>query len=142
MTVGPVSYTVVAFPGNKFNGNVAPEIAKLVSDGTVRILDLVFVFKDQNGDTVSMEFDQLDELLAFGDLEGEVGGLIKEEDLAHVAEQLPPGNSALAVVWEDVWARPLVEAVIGSGGVVVDSARIPADLVNTALAELAEAVKG
>src|SRR3974390_899799 len=122
MTVGPVSYTVVAFPGNKFNGNVAPEIAKLVSDGTVRILDLVFVFKDQNGDTVSMEFDQLDELLAFGDLEGEVGGLIKEEDLAHVAEQLPPGNSALAVVWEDVWARPLVEAVVGSGGVVGGSA--------------------
>jgi hypothetical protein len=142
MTTGPVSYTVVAFPGNRFNGHVAPEIEKLVSNGTVRILDLVFVFKDENGDTLTLEFDQLEELATFGDLEGEVGGLIKEEDLEHVADQLPPGNSALAVVWEDLWAKPLVEAVLGSGGLVVDSARIPADLVNAALEELAEVVKG
>ncbi len=142
MTIGPVSYTVVAFPGNKFNGNVAPEIARLVESGLVRVLDLVFVFKDDNGDAVTLEFDQLDELSPFGDLEGEVGGLINAEDLEHVAANLPPGNSALAVVWEDVWARSLVEAVVGSGGVVVDSARIPADLVNAALAELDAAGEG
>ena len=141
MTAGPVSYTVVAFPGNRFNGNVAPEIEKLVANGTVRILDLVFVFKDENGDTLTLEFDQLEELAPFGDLEGEVGGLINQEDLDHVADQLPAGNSALAVVWEDLWARPLVEAVRGSGGVVIDSARIPADLVDAALEELSEALK-
>ena len=141
MTAGPVSYTVVAFPGNRFNGNVAPEIEKLVANGMVRILDLVFVFKDENGDTLTLEFDQLEELAAFGDLEGDVGGLIKQEDLDHVADQLPAGNSALAVVWEDLWARPLVEAVRGSGGVVIDSARIPADLVDAALEELSEALK-
>jgi uncharacterized membrane protein len=141
MTTGPVSYTVIAFPGNRFNGHVAPEIEKLVANGTVRILDLVFVFKDENGDTLTLEFDQLEELAPFGDLEGEVGGLINQEDLDHVADQLPAGNSALAVVWEDVWARPLVEAVRASGGVVVDSARIPAEMVDDALAELAEAIK-
>ena len=141
MTAGPVSYTVIAFPGNRFNGKVAPEIEKLVANRTVRILDLVFVFKDEKGDILTLEFDQLDELAPFGDLEGEVGGLIKQEDLEHVAEQLPPANSALAVVWEDLWAKPLVEAVLGSGGVVVDSARIPADLVTAALEELAEALE-
>ena len=92
MTAGPVSYTVVAFPGNRFNGNVAPEIEKLVANGTVRILDLVFVFKDENGDTLTLEFDQLEELAPFGDLEGEVGGLINQEDLDHVADQLPAGE--------------------------------------------------
>ncbi len=142
MTTGPVSYTVVAFPGNQFNGNVAPEIEKLVGSGLVRVLDLVFVMKDEAGDVVLLEFDQLDALAAFGELEGEVGGLIKEEDLLHVAEQLPPNNSALAVVWEDLWAKPLVEAVQGSGGVVIDSARIPALLVEEALAELAEHTEG
>jgi hypothetical protein len=141
MTLGPVSYTVVAFPGNRFNGNIAPEVEKLVSNGTVRILDLVFVAKDDAGDTISLEFDQRDELAAFGDLDGEVGGLINEEDLAHVADDLPPNNSALVIVWEDLWAKPLVEAVRQSGGVVVDTARIPADLVETALAELAAAIK-
>ncbi len=141
MELGPVSYTVVAFPGNQFSGGIAPEVEKLVSNGTVRILDLVFVGKDEAGDTVSLEFDQRDELAAFGDLDGEVGGLINEEDLDHVAEQLPPGNSALVIVWEDLWAKPLVEAVRASGGVVVDTARIPAELVETALAELGEALK-
>ena len=137
MTVGPVSYTVVAFPGNKFNGNVAPEVEKLVNSGLVRVLDLVFVFKDDNGDSVTLEFDQLEDLLPFGELEGEVGGLITEEDLSHVAEQLPAGNSALAIIWEDLWARPLVEAVRDSGGVVIDTARVPAQLVEAALEELA-----
>ncbi len=140
MTMGPVSYTVVAFPGNQFNGNIAPEVERLVASGIVRILDLVFVGKDDAGDTISLEFDQLDELAAFGELEGEVGGLVNMDDLEHVAAGLPAGNSALIIVWEDVWARPLAEAVIASGGVVVDTARIPAPLVEAAMAELAQAL--
>jgi uncharacterized membrane protein len=142
MTLGPVSYTVIAFPGNQFNGNVAPEVEKLITNGTVRILDLVFVAKDNDGDTLVLEFDQRDDLVAFGDLDGEVGGLINEEDLAHVGDNLPENNSALIIVWEDLWAKPLADAVRGSGGVVVDSARIPAPLVEAALAEMADALKG
>jgi uncharacterized membrane protein len=141
MTMGPVSYTVIAFPGNKFNGNIVPEIGKLVANDVVRILDLVFVMKDEQGDTVSLEFDQMDELAGFGDIEGEVGGLVNSEDLDLVAANLPEGNSALVILWEDLWAKPLVEALRGSGGVLVDSARIPADLVEAAFAELAEALK-
>ena len=141
MTMGPVSYTVVAFPGNHFNGNIAPEVGRLIDNGTVRVLDLVFVGKDEEGNTISLEFDQLDELLPFGDLEGEVGGLVTEEDLDHVAAGLPEGNSALVIVWEDLWARPLVEAVAASGGVVIDSARIPGPLVESAMEELAAALK-
>ncbi len=141
MTMGPVSYTVIAFPGNKFNGNIVPEIGKLVANDVVRILDLVFVMKDEQGDTVSLEFDQMDELAAFGDIDGEVGGLVNAEDLDHVAANLPENNSALVIVWEDLWAKPLVEALRGSGGVLVDSARIPADLVEAAFAELAQALK-
>jgi hypothetical protein len=141
MTLGPVSYTVIAFPGNRFNGSIAPEVEKLVSNGTVRILDLVFVAKDEAGDTVSLEFDQLDELAPFGELEGEVGGLVNVEDLDHVAANLPPGNSALVIVWEDTWANPLAEAILEAGGVIVDSARIPHQLVEAALTELSEALK-
>ena len=79
MTIGPVSYTVIAFPGNRFNGNIAPEVARLVESGTVRILDLVFVAKDEQGDTISLEFDQMDELAAFGEIDGDVGGLVNAE---------------------------------------------------------------
>jgi hypothetical protein len=132
---------VVAFPGNQFNGNIAPEVEKLVANGTVRILDLVFVAKDEAGDTISLEFDQLDELAAFGEIDGDVGGLVNMDDLDLVASNLPEGNSALVIVWEDLWARPLVEAMRASGGVLVESARIPADLVETALNELAAALQ-
>ena len=141
MAMGPVSYTVVAFPGNQFNGNIAPEVARLVESGLVRILDLVFVAKDEQGDTISLEFDQMDELAPFADVDGEVGGLVNMEDLEHVAARLPEDNSALIIVWEDVWAQPLADAVRASGGVVVDSARIPAPLVEAALAELADALQ-
>jgi uncharacterized membrane protein len=141
MALGPVSYTVVAFPGNQFNGNIAPEVEKLVANGTVRILDLVFVARDEAGDTISLEFDQLDELAAFGEIDGDVGGLVNMDDLDLVASNLPEGNSALVIVWEDLWARPLVEAMRASGGVLVESARIPADLVETALNELAAALQ-
>jgi Family of unknown function (DUF6325) len=141
MTIGPVSYTVIAFPGNQFNGNVAPEVARLVASGTVRILDLVFVAKDEAGDTLSLEFDQMDELAAFNDIDGEVGGLVNAEDLDHVAANLPEGNSALIILWEDLWSVPFAEAVRGSGGVVIDSARIPHELVEAAFEELAQALK-
>jgi hypothetical protein len=137
MTMGPVSYTVIAFPGNHFQGNIAPEVARLVSNGTVRILDLVFVGKDDEGNTVSLEFDQLDELAGFNDIDGEVGGLVNSEDLDHVAASLPENNSALIIVWEDAWARPLVEAIFEAGGVVVERASVPRDLVEEAMAELA-----
>ena len=141
MTIGPVSYTVIAFPGNRFNGNIAPEVAKLVANGTVRILDLVFVAKDEQGDTISLEFDQMDELAAFNDIDGEVGGLVNMEDLDHVAANLPEGNAALVILWEDLWAVPLVQAIRDSGGVLIDSARIPHDLVEAAFEDLAAALK-
>ena len=141
MTLGPVSYTVIAFPGNKFNGHIIPEVEKLVANDVVRILDLVFVMKDEKGDTVSLEIDQMEELAAFGDIDGEVGGLVNMEDLDHVAANLPEGNSALIILWEDLWAKPLAEALRDSGGVLVDSARIPADLMEAAFEELAAALK-
>jgi uncharacterized membrane protein len=141
MSIGPVSYTVFAFPGNKFNGNIIPEIEKLVTSEVVRILDLVFVMKDEQGDTVSLEFDQMDELAPFADIDGEVGGLVNAEDLDHVAANLPEGNSALIILWEDLWAKPLADALRGSGGVLIDSARVPADLVEAALGDLATALK-
>ena len=141
MTIGPVSYTIIAFPGNRFTGKIAPELEKLIANGVVRIIDLVFVAKDEAGDTISLEFDQMDELIPFGELEGEVGGLINVEDLDHVAQGLPEGNSALIIVWEDLWALGFVEAVQEAGGVVIETARIPRDLIESALGELAEALK-
>jgi hypothetical protein len=134
MGVGPIEYIVVGFPGNKFNGHIAPELAKLIDGGLVRILDLVFVGKDDDGEVAAFEFDQLDELLPFADLEGEVGGILSPEDIEYAAAALEPGSSAALLVWEDKWAAPFVEAIRDSGGVLLEGARIPHELIQAALA--------
>ena len=136
MTIGPVEYMVVAFPGNEFNGAIAPELAKLVDDGTIRILDLVFITKDADGDFAAIEFDEHDGLSAFASIDGEIGGVISHEDVEHAAEALEPNSSAALLVWEDTWATPFVEAMRASGGVLVEGARIPHDLIEPVLAGL------
>jgi Family of unknown function (DUF6325) len=137
MSIGPVEYLVVGFPGNEFNGEVAPALAKLVDDGTIRIIDLVFITKDGAGDFAAVEFDEHDGLQAFASIDGEVGGVISNDDIEHAAEALEPNSSAALLVWEDLWATPFVEAMRGSGGVLLEGGRIPHDIIEPALAGLA-----
>ena len=140
MALGPVSYIIVGFPGNEFNGNIAPELQKLVESGQVRILDLVFVAKDALGNIATYEFDELEELAGFGDIDAEVGGLANPDDLAYAASQLEPNSSAALLIWEDAWATPFAAAVRDSGGVLLESARIPHEIIETAMAELNSAL--
>jgi hypothetical protein len=76
MTIGPVEYIIVGFPGNEFNGEIAPELMALVESGTVRILDLIFIGKDADGSVVAFEIDELDAAAGFGGLDTDVGGVI------------------------------------------------------------------
>jgi len=131
--VGPVEYLVVGFPGNRFTGDIAPELARLIDSGTIRILDLTFIGKDEDGAVVSFEFDQLDELEPFAVMEGDVGGVISDEDIQHAASMLEPGSSAALLVWEDLWATPFADAVEKAGGVMIESARIPKQLIEAAV---------
>ncbi len=139
MPVGPVEYIVIRFPGNHFKDDIVPPMAKLIESGTVRIIDLVFILKDADGSVTTFEFDQLDELAPYASLQGEVDGLANEEDVAYVAESLEPGSSAVVIVWEDTWATELAQAVRDAQGVIMEGARIPAELVDAALADLAAA---
>ena len=132
MAIGPVEYIIVGFPGNQFNGEIAPELAKLVESGTIRLLDLVFITKDADGNTAAVEVEDHEDLAIFANLDGEVGGLISDEDIEYAAEDLEPNSSAALLIWEDVWATPFVEAMRNSGGVLLEGARIPHDLIEAA----------
>ena len=137
MSIGPVEYIILGFPGNSFKGEIVPALAKLIENETVRIIDLVFILKHINGDIATFEFDQLDELAPYATLQGEVGGLVSQEDIDYAAHALEPNSSAALLVWEDTWATEFAEAVRNADGVVLEGARIPPDLVDAALAELA-----
>ncbi len=136
MSIGPVEYLIVAFPGNQFKGEIAPELARLVDNGTVNILDLVFIAKDDEGNTITLDYEDHAHLAPFGELDGEIGGLISPDDIEHAAAQLDPGTSAALLIWEDAWAAPLAAAVRDSGGVIVEGARIPHEIIQAAFAEI------
>jgi hypothetical protein len=132
--IGPVDYMIVAFPGNEFKGEIAPALADLVDAGTIRIMDLAFVGKNEAGDTVSFELMELDpEVRAGFERAGiEVTGLFSEEDLEAAAEELEPNSSAALLVWENVWAREVAQAMRNAGGELLDFERLPHDVVQAA----------
>jgi len=138
MSIGPVEYLIVGFPGNKFTGAIVPELQKLTKSGTIRIIDLVFVMKDAQGNTSALECDAVEELAAFAALEGEVGGVISLQDIEYAAASLEPNSSAALLIWEDTWAAPFVEALRRADGVLLEGARIPHEIVVGAMEELAE----
>jgi hypothetical protein len=141
--IGPVDYAIVAFPGNKFRGEIAPAIADLVDAGTIRIIDIAFVARDGDGNTLAMELTELDPDVQEGleKLNIEVGGLFPEEDLVDIAENLEPNTSAALILWENVWARNVAQAMRDAGGVLVAFERLPHDAVQAARELALEAAK-
>jgi Family of unknown function (DUF6325) len=132
--IGPVDFAVIAFPGNRFRGEIAPAISELVEAGTIRVIDIAFVGKSEDGEAIAMEITELDPDVQAG-LEKagvEVGGLFNEDDLMDIAAGLEPGNSAAALVWENVWARKVAQAMRDAGGELVAFERLPHDVVQAA----------
>jgi hypothetical protein len=132
--IGPVEYLIVAFPGNRFQGEIAPALARLVDAGTIRIIDIAFVGKDEDGEVAAFELTELDPDVREGleNMGVEVSGLFNEEDLMAAAEELDPNSSAALLVWEDVWAREVAQAMRDAGGIVFDFERVPHQVVQAA----------
>jgi hypothetical protein len=134
--MGPIEYAVIGFPGNQFNGQIAPALQELVESGIIRILDLIFIYKDANGEVAAFELEQMSEALSaeFEVVDGEVGYLVSQSDLQTFGAMLPVNTSAGVLVWENVWAERFAQAVLNSGGELIENARIPYALVQAALA--------
>jgi len=138
MSIGPVEYLILGFPGNNFTGEIVPELAKLIDSGLVRIIDLTFISKDAAGEVEVVDYDAVEELAAFAGLEGEVGGILTDEDIAYAAQSLEPNSSAALLIWEDTWAAPFAAAVRKANGVILEGARIPREIIEQAVSALAD----
>ena len=136
MEVGPVDVYIIGFPGNKFNGRVAPALLELVENGTIRIVDLLFVSKDAEGVTTVIQAEDLDaEGAGFLEIDVTQPGALNEEDAEEVSDDLPANSSAMLIAFENVWARKVVDALQDADAVLIDSIRIPVDVVQAAMAE-------
>ena len=142
MSHGPVQYFVFAFPGNQFTGGIVPALAQVVAEGTIRIVDIVFVRKEADGTVIAMEINDLDDeaFNAFAGIVERVEGLLSDDDILELGADVPPNTSAVLLVFEHVWATRLAGAIRGANGQVVTQGFVPYEIVEAVLQSRAETV--
>jgi hypothetical protein len=138
MTLGPLEYTVIGFEGNDFTGAIADEIQRVVDQGTIRLVDLVFIAKDRDGDVMILELDSKDDprFAGFAPLLAGLSGMFTPEDVEAIAEDLPVDTSALAVLFEHRWAERLKDAIVAAGGFLVSRSTVPPEVLEAVNSEL------
>ena len=126
--MGPIDYVLVEWPGRRPHGELAPYLVDLVDRGLIRIIDLAFIEKDEEGNVAILEVaDVGGEVVELAVFEGASSGLIGEEDVEQAGSALEPGTAAALLIYENAWAAPFAAAVRHSGGQLVASGRIPVD---------------
>jgi hypothetical protein len=126
--LGPIDIVVIAYPADApMSGEAVPLVMDLVERGIIRVLDVRFVMKNQDGtysgfEATDLDADSVGDFKAF---EGASSGLLGEDDVGVAAEAIEPGSAAVMIVYENRWAAPFAAAVRRNGGVLVDNQRIP-----------------
>ena len=137
MSIGPVEYIAIAFPGNNFSGKIIPAIQELQDSGTIRVLDLVIISKNAAGDVTAIELTEASpELQAtLGVLGVESRNLLGQEDIEDIGSALDPNSTAGLMIWENVWAARFAKSLRDADGILIANGRIPAVLVEELMAE-------
>jgi uncharacterized membrane protein len=139
MTLGPIDFIVLEFPGNKFKGEILPSIFELVEQGIVRVIDLVIILKDGDGAVVVRELQELDadSVAIFNPLKAEVSQMLTNGDIDNISAQLANNSTAGLMLIENLWAKKVKQAMENANGKLVMFERIPHDVVDEALADIA-----
>jgi hypothetical protein len=151
--IGPVQLIAIGFgPQAEFKGEILAELARLEHSGTIRILDLLFVRKEEDGDLVALDYQGEDlggivgALLGFefdGNgsdptppaQEGHAFGLAAGQ-IEAMGAALEPGHSAGFLLVEHAWAKRFKTAVREAGGVLLGEGFLTPETVAMVAAEL------
>jgi len=138
VTLGPLEYIVIGFEGNRFDGSIAREIEKVVEKKIIRLVDVVFVGKDADGNALILEIDAKDDprFATFAPLLADRMALFTPEDLANIAAMLPPDTAGLAMLFEHRWAEDIKDAMAAAGGFLVTRTVVPPEVIEEVSAEL------
>jgi hypothetical protein len=125
--LGPVDYLVVEFPAgaSNFTGEMAKELIALVDAGTIRVIDVLILTKNEDGSVDATELSDIEELGELEAVEVQLAELLAEEDVTHLAAAMEPGSVAGVLIWENLWAAPFAAAARRSGGQLIANGRIP-----------------
>jgi len=141
MDIGSLEYVVIGFEDDQFTDEILPELNAIQEKGLIRVVDLLFVMKDTDGTVTVREVSELgdEELAAYDGIAGDLMGLFTAEDVEQLAEEIPPGTSAVVVLLEHTWAIGLTEAVRRAGGMLLTGGLVTPDALTQVRAELAAA---
>jgi hypothetical protein len=144
MTYGPVDFVALEFKGNKFKGEIFPEILSLVDNGIVRVIDMIIVKKDAKGNVTHQEMQETDKkvLAVFNPLKAEINGMIQVEDIEMIGEKLENNCTAAVILFENLWAVNFVRAVENANGRSVMHVRIPHEVVVETMEKIASVEAG
>src|SRR5437764_4677314 len=125
--LGPVDYLIVEFPAgaSNFTGEMAEELLALVDAGTIRVIDILILTKDDDGNVDAMELGDIGELGELQALEAQLAELLAEDDVEQLAASMEPGSTAGVLIWENLWAAPFASAARRAGGQLIANGRIP-----------------
>ena len=145
-SLGPVDYLVVEFPAgaSNFTGEMAHELLALVDSGTIRVIDVLILQKDEDGNVEAMELSDIEQLGPLQAVEAQLAELLAAEDVEHLAAAMDPGSTAGVLIWENLWAAPFGSAARRSGGQLIATGRIPIQAIIASIEadEAADASEG
>ena len=144
-TLGPVDYLIVEFPAgaSNFTGEMAKELLALVDAGTIRVIDVLILTKNEDGSVDAMELSDIEELGPLQAVEAQLASLLAADDVEHLAAALDPGSTAGVLIWENLWAAPFASAARRSGGQLIATGRIPIQAIIASIeADEARATEG
>jgi len=130
-SLGPVDYIIVEFPAGaaSFTGEMADELLALVESGTIRVVDVLILTKNEDGTVDAKELSEIDELGPLQAVEAQLAELLAEDDVEHLAAAMDPGSTAGVLIWENLWAARFASAARRSGGQLIASGRIPTQAI-------------
>ena len=125
--LGPVDYLVVEFPAgaSSFTGEMAAELLALVDSGTIRVIDVLILTKDEDGAVDATELADIEQLGELQAIEAQLAELLAADDVVHLAAAMEPGSTAGVLIWENLWAAKFASAARRSGGQLIANGRIP-----------------
>jgi len=126
-SLGPIDYIVVEFPAgaSSFTGEMSEALLSLVDAGTIRVVDVLILTKNEDGSVDAMELSDIEQLGPLQRVEAQLAELLAAEDVEHLAAAMDPGSTAGVLIWENLWAAPFASAARRSGGQLIANGRIP-----------------
>jgi len=141
MSLGPIELLVVKFPGNRFTGEIAPALAELVEGGLIRVIDILFVYKDEASEMSVLEINDLadDDYRQFDPVVADLTGMLTPEDAQSLSASFEPNSSAVIMLFENTWATKFRDTMVRANGELVLNERIPRTVIDELMASAAAA---